>query len=322
MLEKIRLSIVQPEGLIKYRKDKFYKVLLYTLFFALFMATASVVSTVTFDGLSPSVKQSMREDFNVSGVPCEIVDAEVMCEGSVTHTYYQSGVYAIHLNANETVNYEGNTYHFILEDDKLSVVFMDVVVQDKLISEMHPAMHNLDLTLDTLTETELMDAFFLGIDYEMTETKALWGSVLALGRILSAMLLFHFFILVNTFLIRLRLRMIPFKELYVMFAYASTLLYVVLIFDSIIALNFFLFLLLLFVAFRQTSRLALNLQNRIAYNIQRQQKQQAQEAAKEQQEKNSDDEGLNHDADDLNDTQEDNQQEDEDALDHDKSSDN
>jgi len=306
MLDKVRLSIVRPEGLVKYRKDSIFKAIFYTLFFALFMATTTVVDTVSFDGLSPAARAQVREEMAVQSLPCEIVDARLSCDENVSHTFYEEGLFQIHLNSGDLSlnDYTGNQYHFVIQDERVALVFMNMVIRDKAISELDSSLHNLDFTLDTQSETDIKDALILGIEQELTQTRVYWGSVLVVSRIFTAMLLFHFFILINTLLLRGRLRVVPFKQLYVMLSYASTLLYVILIFDSMIALNFFFFIVLLFIAFRQTSRLALDIQRRVQYNVERHKQSQLDIKEKSEDESGEEqDEELNEDS--LNEDDED-----------------
>jgi hypothetical protein len=96
--------------------------------------------------------------------------------------------------------------------------------------------------------------------------RPIWGPVVVIGRILGSLLIFNLFVIINVFILRLRLPMVPFRQMFAMFTYASTALFIVLIFDAMVPLNFFLFIVLLFVAFRQTSRLALEMQKRLIFS--------------------------------------------------------
>jgi len=80
-------------------------------------------------------------------------------------------------------------------------------------------------------------------------------------------LLFNVFVLLNAFLTRLRIPQVPFKQMYVMMSYAATMLFVVMIFHELFSvvynISFFIFIIALFLAFRQMNRLSMELFRRI-----------------------------------------------------------
>jgi hypothetical protein len=78
--------------------------------------------------------------------------------------------------------------------------------------------------------------------------------------VLSSLLIFIIFALINSALIKPRIKKLTFKELFVLMSYASTGLYLIWIFDALVPLNLFVFLILIIFAFRRTSRLALLIQ--------------------------------------------------------------
>ena len=81
--------------------------------------------------------------------------------------------------------------------------------------------------------------------------------------ILSGLFLFSVFVIFNTFISRARVKEVSFKHMYVMMSYAATALYIVLIFESLLRFNIFLFIVLLFISFRQMTKLTLEIYIRL-----------------------------------------------------------
>ena len=265
MFQRVKESIIAPERLIKYRNDHLYKVFLYMVFFAVLMTTSVVITLLTFDGVSASDQREIRQDYTPPESACVIEDASLACD-SGSHTVYADGGMRFTVDGNDTLDssdYGGFTYHFVLHGDSAYVFVMGMMVESRPISELDESMHNLNLDPPEGEEDAFFDAVFTVVDEEIRNSRHLWGTALIITEILSALLLFNLFVLLNAFLIQRRLRKVPFKQMYKMMTYASTLLFVVLIFDSMWQLNLFVFLVLLFIAFRQTSKLSFEIQRRL-----------------------------------------------------------
>lgn len=267
MFRRVKESIIAPERLIKYRNDRLYKVFLYMLFFAALMTTSIIIALLTFDGVSPTDKRAIREAYTPPESACVIEDATLECDTGEAHTVYETGGMRFVVDGRESFNssdYSGFTYHFVLHEETAYVFVMGMPVETRAISDLDPAVHSLDFNPDTDAEEDaFFESVFTVVDEQVDRTKPLWGTALIITEILSALLLFNMFVLLNAFLIQRRLRKVPFKQMYKMMTYASTLLFIVLIFDAMWELNLFLFLILLFIAFRQTSKLSFEIQRRL-----------------------------------------------------------
>ncbi len=269
MLERFKMSIIAPQGLIRYRKDSWIRVWFYTLIFAILMSASTLVTVIMYDGLSPQEKSVIQNNTAITALPCAIENAVLICDTPTQHTYYDQNNIVFHIDSNPTLqtsDYTGLRYHFVIHARDVHVIFSSMIVETIPIASLDSKIHQLDLSFTTTTETMFFDAIFDSVNALVLSYRPLWGPITVGFRIISALLLFNFFIILNAILIRSRFRVIPFKQLYVMLTYATSLLFVVLIFDSIYQLNFILFILFLFVAFRQTSRLALELQRRVYLN--------------------------------------------------------
>ena len=267
MLEKVRYSFIFPQGLIAYRKDALWKVFAYVFVFAIFMGTAPLINAITFTGIPRSTENLIMENsVPLDNGACEIVDAKLVCDEVTTHQFLDAGRFTFSIDTRASItedDYSGFAQHAILREDRLIIVFMGNVVLSRPIEALDEAVHNLDMRGDATESRAFFDAVFTALNTEIRQARALWGSLLVVGNILSGLILFNVFIILNTILTRMRLPQISFRDMYVMMAYAGTLLYIILIFESLLNFNFLLFLLLLFIAFRQMSRLAFELQKQL-----------------------------------------------------------
>lgn len=263
MLDRIKKALIEPHKLIQFRKDRLFKVFLYLCLFAVLLSTSTIIRTLTFEGLERSVQEVFRDDVARTSFPCAIQETSLLCDSPQSRLLYEGNNILVRLESDQTNDVStlrGFRYYGILTTEGLSLVFMGSELQ--FFSYESLGVSRLDFT--NFDEQTLDDLFFL-VDQVIIEMRPLWAPVVIVGRILGALILFNVFVLINTFILRFRLPMVPFKQMYVMFTYASTTLFIVLVFDTLVTLNIFLFILLLFFAFRQTSKLALELQKRLLF---------------------------------------------------------
>ncbi len=263
MLDRIKKALVEPHKLIQFRKDRLRRVFLYLTFFALLFSTSTVIGTLTFEGLETSVQAVFRDDVNTQALPCALEDGQLVCESPQSQLLYEGNNIVMRLDVDQDTDLStlrGLRYYGLLQNEGLSLVFMGNELRFFTYETL--ALERLDFT--TFDDQTLDDLFVL-VDRVILELRPLWAPVVMIGRLIGALVLFNVFIVINAFILRFRLPMVPFKQMYVMFAYASTTLFIVLIFDTLVTLNIFLFIVLLFFAFRQTSKMALELQKRLLF---------------------------------------------------------
>ncbi len=266
MLDRVKTAIVAPGDLIKYRNDRLYKVFLYMVFFGVLMTTSTIIMLIGFNGIDGQTKRTIEENYTPPESACVIEDASLSCDEAVQHVAYEGQGAKFVIDSTDTLDtgdYGGLTYTFVLHEESVHAVVMGVSVQEISISSLNTDVQNLDLSPSEEEEDAFFQAIFNTVDETINDTKPLWGTTMIITNFLSALLLFNMFVLINTFFIQRRFQKVPFRQMYTMMTYASTLLFVVLVFDSMWQLNLFLFLVLLLVAFRQTSKLTFEIQKRL-----------------------------------------------------------
>ncbi len=272
MLEKIRKSIIAPQQLVAYRNDRVFPVLLYMLFFALISATGTIIQVATFDGLPLAYRQEIRENYQSPPAACAIESERLVCDEEISHTVFAEGFFAFTIDAANTADEAyavTKPFHFVVHDDTLRVDvtnFFGTVSHEMPLSELAGDPESLSFTFDPDDRDE-EDAFFghlfSVIDAEIDAQRLLWGTPFILLRILGSLAIFFGFVIMNAFLMTLFIPKVRFRQMFVMMAYASTLLYVVIVFHGMLDFSMILLFVLLFLAFRQTSRLVMEIQRLI-----------------------------------------------------------
>ncbi len=273
MLERVRTAIVAPQNLIKFRNDRVIFVLLFMLFFALLMTTGPVLRTLRIDSLTHDQRRTVENETVFPETDCAISDAVLSCEEESVHVLLDQIIlgipFQIVLDGSgeyKTGDYDHNS--IVIHEDTVYLAMHQLgfgqTIFEKPVSALHGDVHNLDFNPETAEERAVFfDAFVHAIDQEINTYKGFAAVVIFVVEFISALVLFGIFVLLNSFLIQRRFRKVPFKQMFVMMTYASTLAFVVLIFYNMMTFNLILFLVLLFVAFRQTSKLAFEIQNRL-----------------------------------------------------------
>lgn len=272
MLDRIRLALVAPQGLIKYRKDRLIFPIFFMLFFAVLMTVGPIIRVMQFDAVTNETRAAIRENFSFPSADCNIEDAELICDETMRHELFEESMFglsfSVYLDSHDT--YDASAYdtnHIVLNGDTMYIsideLFIDQQFVEKPISEMHQGIHNLDFNVEGFEQNAFFNSVFNAINDEVSQFRGVWASFTFFTEFISAIILFLIFVSLNAFLIQQRLREVPFKQMFVMMTYASTLLFVVLIFNNLVMFNFIIFIILLFIGFRQTSRLAFEIQRRI-----------------------------------------------------------
>ncbi len=273
MLERVRNAIIAPQKLIKYRNDRMLYIIAYMMFFALLMTTGPVLRTYQSIHLTPSVQANIRDSFSFPASECSIEDAVLKCAEEKAHVVYEEAFFGLPFTIvlegrdhYDKDNYEG--HHIVFFEDQVYValdqLFVDRTLLVQPIDQLHQSIHNISFNPEGEAEKA---AFYDAIFETVSEELGIFRVMISLSRFIveffSGMLLILVFVLLNSFLVQRQLSKVPFKQMFAMIAYASTLAYVVLAFYNLVLFNIFVFLILLFIAFRQTSRLAFEIQRRI-----------------------------------------------------------
>ena len=269
MLNRVRSSLIEPGQLIAYRKDSLIKVWAYLLFFAVLMSTSTLISVLNFTGIDQRLQNQIKDNTIPLNENCAMVEASLVCETPIEHTFITLDNFRVIINAQETLTldqYAGFRYYFVFHQETVYLVFMGNIVESKPIASLYEGFHNIDLNFTNEQRNSFYDTLFAMINQEVLALRTVWGPLVMLTSILSALLLFNVFVIINSLISRARVKEVSFRHMYVMMSYAATALYIVLIFESMLQFNLFIFIVLLFVAFRQMTKLTLEIYARLNKN--------------------------------------------------------
>lgn len=259
-------SIISPRNLVEFRNDSLFRVFLYIFLFALLLSTRSIIDVVTFDGMDQASKEVIMADLNDVNETCQIVDSSLECTQKETTLMYSATLMSFYTDSFDNWNpsvYQDASYNFVIHGELIHLVVSGQDVYQIPLTDLPTEFQNFDLGLYETNQTEFFSVIFDAIDDYMINTKLMWGGILIGIDFFTNMVMFMLFILISTWMLRVRFKQIKFKQLFTMTAYSSTLLYVILIINSLYNLSFFIVLLLLFVAIRQNSQLSMELYRRL-----------------------------------------------------------
>ncbi len=93
--------------------------------------------------------------------------------------------------------------------------------------------------------------------------KNMWGPLMIGVEIIISSLFYLIFILVSAWFLKMRYKVIPFKETFTLVTYSSTSIFVILTFYSMLDLSLFVILILLVISFRQNGIMSREIERRL-----------------------------------------------------------
>lgn len=258
MYKRFRDSLSNPRGLVQYRKDKIWFVLLYIVIFALLMGTRSFIDVATYDGLSFAYQENIKENFQTVDGNCAISSGEFTCDEEKTQLVYEDISIQFFLDSYQTFErerYEEFQYAVVVHGNQVRFMFNGTMMFEQDIERFSSSLANLDFGLQETDPDAFYETLISGVSDYLEGIKWTWGVGMILVEVLLGLLLFIFFAVVNSYFMHRRFTIIKYRDVFVMTVYASTALFVVLIFDQLFQFSFFITLLLIFIAFRQNSQL-------------------------------------------------------------------
>jgi len=266
MFKRVRDSLVYPAEILRYRKDHILLVLLYLLFFAALLSTKTIINVVKFDGLTEVAKESIKEEVNIIDNNCEIVSAELVCDGEHLISAYSDAMYTVYLDSNAAINYDvypDNEYSVIIHGKSIYLYVFGINTVSFPLTDLPTPLQNIDFNEQVSDPTAFYNNLFIGVDELIVSYKGAWGFAVIAVELFISLLFYMIFILFSAFFMKKRYKIIPFKETFKMTVYSSTSLYIILTFYSMLNLSIIIVVLLLFISFRQNGILNREIDRRI-----------------------------------------------------------
>lgn len=265
MYERFLNSIVNPRKLLDYRKDHLLWVFLYVIFFTALLSTRTVIDVITYDGLSEASKTAIASNFETLDPDCGINDTEVYCDEDKTMLLYDDQVIDFYIETRDELVPENYTkqYNIVVQGDSLYFLFNEQVIYHELLTAIEGDLTNLDFSLQTTDKRAFETQIFTAVDDYILSYQSIWAPTMIAIDFLSGFVLFMFFILISSWMLKARFKIVPYRHFFTMTVYSSTGLYVILILNSLYNLDLLLIILLLIFAFRQNNQLSQEIVKRL-----------------------------------------------------------
>ena len=269
MYKRFKDSIVSPKNIVAFRTDSLVKVFIYILFFSLLLSTRTVIEVITFNGLTPNYRETLKQDFNAVDETCLIVDAVLECDISESTLLYEDLMLSYYIDSSDTMslgNY-GENYNVIFHDDSIHFILNNTPIYEMKISELPAEFHNIDFGLQTTDPNVFYTNLFDAIDSLFLSIRPIWAPLIIMIDILTGFVMFIIFILISAWMLKLRFKPVRYKEMFIMTSYSSTALYIILILNSLYNMSFFIVIILVVAAFRQNNQLSMEIHRRLNKNL-------------------------------------------------------
>ena len=153
-------------------------------------------------------------------------------------------------------------YNIVFSGELVHVIFNNTNVYSMKISDLPITFHNINFSEQVTDPDSFNIRVFDALDDLLLETKGVWAPAIIITDFITSFALFMLFIIVSAWMLKIRFKPIRFRHLFTMATYSGTALFLILIFNSLINLSFFIVILSVFVAIRQNNQLSLEIMKR------------------------------------------------------------
>lgn len=263
MWSRVRDSIVTPRNVVNYRNDPFWRILIYVVLFVSLLSTRTIITVIQFDGLTSDVIRTYSENINEIDSTCIITANNVECDKAQNNLLLDDVLMNFYVDGRSELvmqDYD-DMYNVVIMGDSIHLIFGNQVIEELPLSDFITT--DIDFSLQETDIDSLNTNIFININNIIAEYKGFWAPVLIITEFMSNLLLVIFFVLISSWFLKLRFKVVPFKQLFKMTVYSSTLLYVILVINSLYNLSLFIVILLIIIAVRQNSQLSVELMRRL-----------------------------------------------------------
>ncbi len=270
MFNRVRDSLVYPKEILKYRKDRVLFVLFYIFFFGVLLSSRTIIDVAKYDGLSNAYKAYVEENLTIIDDDCQIDNALLVCDSEDTIMVYEEIVFAVYLDSHNTLDYNqvnyGDKYTVVLHDDSAYFYMFGMNTMILPLTDLPNELQNIDFTQQVTDSNAFYNNLFTGLDKLILGYKNIWGPMMIGIEILISIAFYLFFISISAWFLKMRYKIIPFKETFAMTTYSSTSLFIILTFYTMLDLNIFIVIILLVVSFRQSGIMNKEIDRRLKKN--------------------------------------------------------
>jgi len=266
MFKRVRDSLVYPKEILRYRKDNILLVLLYLLFFALLLSSRTVIDVIKYDGLSGVYKEGITQEMTVVNQDCAIENAVLVCDGEHLINLYSEQMFTVYLDSSielDFTEYPDDEYGIIIHDEHVFLYLFGMNTMQIPLSDFPTKLQDIDFDDQVNNSTVFYDDLFEGIDELLVSYKTIWGPLLLFVEVSISIAFYLVFVLVSAWFLKMRFKVIPYKETFTLTAYSSTSLFIILTFYSMLNLDLIIIIILLIISFRQNGIMSKEIERRL-----------------------------------------------------------
>ena len=258
MFTRFRDSLVYPARIINFRKDSAWMIISYIVTFAILMSLGVLVFVINFSQIAPPIQESLLDGFNNEAIDCQIVNSELTCTDNMIKGFYESSYVNVYIDSSDDFdmsNFSTLETNVVVHKNSV-IVTVGLLSEEYLISDLPSEFHNVDFN-DLGTDSGLEEQLIEGVSNYMVNTKNMWGPIFFIIEFISNIFFIVLIILVHSWILKARFRIIPFKEVFKMSTYTGTAIFLLLTFYGMVDLGIFFLILFLVVSVRQTNQLTM-----------------------------------------------------------------
>lgn len=232
MLNRFRVSLSQPSRIGQFLKDKAWLVILYILCLSILCAVPSFISVFMYDGFTTSTNQMILDVYEIAKkqngddiyIPLDvtITDSKLTGDGSSAFVYQYFGI-----GINEEISNAMVNFNFL--EDKVNVSAAGATIKNYSYEELK--LDNVAIN-DLENDDESFKKIAKAFEYIVDDTKGLWGSAIIFSNIFANAIGHLIFTLIISVLL-LFTSMVPFKYIFKLALYATTIYQIVALFGAL-----------------------------------------------------------------------------------------
>jgi len=269
MFNRFRDSLVYPRRIINYRKDRFLKVLAYMVVFAVLMLSSTIVLIARFDRIPQTIRDQFQENLIEENIDCVVDDSVLTCVPEDTFEIFYSSVVGL-------INITMGVSDDMPKDEEIEVLSLSIFFSNDVVylyyggtameyayDDLPDAFSTIDFSTISSDPEEFTNVMMDGFGDYVKSMGYIIVPLMLFMTFIGNMLMILFVVFLNAVILKVRFKVIPFKETFKMGVYMGTTLYMLLILNGFFGLGMFTIVIFLILTFRQTNALNMEIMKRI-----------------------------------------------------------
>lgn len=269
MFNRFRDSLVYPRRIINYRKDKMIRVIGYMMLFALLMLSSTIVVLAQFERIPQTVREMYQENLSDAEINCILDDGTLTCDEEPVLTRFYSetiGLVSVSMGVSddEPTASEISTLGIdLFFSNEVVYLYYAGIPIEYTYDQLPDEFSSIDFSQSSTDPNAFTDVIMDGFGNYLISVSNIIVPILLISGMIGNVFMVFFVVFMNAIILKMRFKVIPFKETFKMGAYMGTSLYILLILNGFFGMGMFMIILFLIVTFRQTNALSFEIMKRM-----------------------------------------------------------